>query len=237
VRKSWGAEFARYIESNILATQRLLEALRKNPSIPLVHSSSSSVYGETRRLPMREDHPTVPLSPYGATKLSGEHLCELYRLNYGITYRALRYFTVYGPRQRPDMAFSRFINASFAGAPIDVYGDGRQTRDFTYVADAVDANLRALRYDGPLTIFNIGGGSRAALLDVLDILGRELGGRLEIRFVDRAKGDVTDTWADTQRARETLGFAPRVSLDEGIRNEIAWYRDYVRTSKGRGLSS
>jgi nucleoside-diphosphate-sugar epimerase len=237
VRKSWGKEFARYIESNVLATQRLLEALRKNPSVPLIHSSSSSVYGETRTLPMREDHPTVPLSPYGATKLSGEHLCELYRLNYGITYRALRYFTVYGPRQRPDMAFSLFINASFAGRPIEVYGDGRQTRDFTYVTDAVEANLRALRYDGPLTVFNIGGGSRAALLDVLDVLGRELGGRLETRFVDRAKGDVTDTWADTARARDALGFEPRVSLEEGIRNEIAWYREYIQSSKGGGLSS
>ncbi|MCX5753553.1 MAG: GDP-mannose 4,6-dehydratase [Candidatus Krumholzibacteria bacterium] len=237
VRKSWGKEFARYIESNILSTQRLLEALRENPSIPLIHSSSSSVYGETRMLPMREDHPTVPLSPYGATKLAGEHLCELYRLNYGITYRALRYFTVYGPRQRPDMAFSRFINASFAGKAIDVYGDGRQTRDFTYVADAVDANMRALRYEGPMTVFNIGGGSRAALLDVLDVLGRELGGRLEVRFVDRAKGDVTDTWADTSRARDALGFKPRVSLEEGIRNEIAWYREYMKSSEGGGLSS
>jgi nucleoside-diphosphate-sugar epimerase len=237
VRKSWGEEFARYIDSNILATQRLLEALRKHPSVPLIHSSSSSVYGETRVLPMREDHPTVPLSPYGATKLAGEHLCELYRLNYGITYRALRYFTVYGPRQRPDMAFSRFINASFAGHPIDVYGDGRQTRDFTYVADAVEANLSALRYEGPMTVFNIGGGSRAALLDVLDILGRGLGGRLEVRFVDRAKGDVTDTWADTTRARDELGFRPRVSLEEGIRNEIAWYREYIRFSERGGLSS
>jgi|WetSurMetagenome_2_1015567.scaffolds.fasta_scaffold04705_3 nucleoside-diphosphate-sugar epimerase len=236
VRKSWGREFSSYIESNVLATQRLLEALKERPSVRLVHSSSSSVYGETRALPMREDHPTVPLSPYGATKLSGEHLCELYRLNYGITYRALRYFTVYGPRQRPDMAFSRFINASFAGRPIEVYGDGRQTRDFTYVADAVEANIRALRYDGPLTVFNIGGGSRAALLDVLEILGRELGGPLAIRFVDRAKGDVTDTWADTARARDALGFAPRVSLEEGIRNEVAWYRDYVRSVEGRGLT-
>lgn len=237
VRKSWGKEFSSYIESNVVATQRLLEALKENPSVPLIHSSSSSVYGETRTLPMREDHPTVPLSPYGATKLAGEHLCELYRLNYGITYRALRYFTVYGPRQRPDMAFSRFITASFAGKEIEVYGDGRQTRDFTYVADAVEANLRASRYDGPLTVFNIGGGSRAALLDVLDILGRELGGRLETRFVDRAKGDVTDTWADTARARDELGFKPRVGLEEGIRNEIAWYRNDVKSAEGKGLSS
>jgi nucleoside-diphosphate-sugar epimerase len=195
------------------------------------------VYGETRTLPMREDHPTVPLSPYGATKLSGEHLCELYRLNYGITYRALRYFTVYGPRQRPDMAFSRFITASLEGTPIEVYGDGRQTRDFTFVADAVEANIRAMRYDGPLAVFNIGGGSRASVLDVLDVIGRELGGRLDARFVDKEKGDVTDTWADTSRARDELGFMPRVGLEEGIRREIEWYRSYNRSSEGRRRSS
>ncbi len=236
VRKSWGGEFARYIESNILATQRLLEALKERRSIPLVHSSSSSVYGETRVLPMREDHPTVPLSPYGATKLSGEHLCELYRLNYGITYRALRYFTVYGPRQRPDMAFSRFIAASLEGKPVEVYGDGRQTRDFTFVADAVEANIRAMRYDGSFTLFNIGGGSRASVIDVLDIIGRELGSRLEPRFVERAKGDVTDTWADTARARGELGFEPRVGLEEGIRGEIDWYRRFDRSFEGRRRS-
>jgi len=236
VRKSWGREFALYIESNILATQRLLEALKDAPSIPLVHSSSSSVYGETRLLPMREDHPTAPLSPYGATKLSGEHLCELYRLNYGVTYRALRYFTVYGPRQRPDMAFSRFISAALAGNRIEIYGDGRQTRDFTYVSDAVDANIRAFRYAGPQTVFNIGGGSRVPLLDVLAVMERELGARLDVRFVERAKGDVTDTWADTARARDALGFAPRVSLEEGIRNEIAWYREYLGTAEGRRRS-
>ena len=236
VRKSWGREFALYIESNILATQRLLEAMKDAPSIPLIHSSSSSVYGETRLLPMREDHPTAPLSPYGATKLSGEHLCELYRLNYGVTYRVLRYFTVYGPRQRPDMAFSRFISAALAGSRIEIYGDGRQTRDFTYVSDAVDANIRAFRYAGPLAVFNIGGGSRVPLLEVLAVIERELGARLDVRFVERAKGDVTDTWADTARARDVLGFVPRVGLEAGIRNEIAWYREYLGTAEGRRRS-
>jgi len=234
VRKSWGKEFALYIESNILATQRLLEALKDAPSIPFIYSSSSSVYGETRVLPMREDHPAVPVSPYGATKLSGEHLCELYRRNYGVTYRALRYFTVYGPRQRPDMAFSRFIMAARAGRPIEVYGDGGQTRDFTYVSDAVEANIRAFLYDGPVTVFNIGGGSRVSLLDVLAIMERELGNaQFGVEFVERAKGDVTDTWADTTRARGELAFTPRVGLEEGIRNEISWYGEYLETAEGR----
>ncbi|MDD4857370.1 MAG: NAD-dependent epimerase/dehydratase family protein [Candidatus Krumholzibacteria bacterium] len=233
VRRSWGKEFALYIESNILATQRLLEALKDLPGVPLVHSSSSSVYGETRTLPMREDHPKVPLSPYGATKLSAEHLCELYRLNYGVKYRALRYFTVYGPRQRPDMAFSRFITAGFAAGAIEIYGNGKQTRDFTYVTDAVEANVRAYRYDGPHTVFNIGGGSRVSILDVLGVMERELGSRLDLRFGERAKGDVTDTWADTELARDALGFAPRVDLSEGIRREIAWYREYLGTAEGR----
>jgi nucleoside-diphosphate-sugar epimerase len=236
VRRSWGREFSHYTEANILATQRVLEAIRELGSMKLVHSSSSSVYGETRDLPMRESHPLRPVSPYGATKLSAEHLCELYRMNYGIDYRALRYFTVYGPRQRPDMAFSRFIVSAFLGETIDVYGDGTQTRDFTYVTDAVEANLSAMRYGGPERIFNIGGGSRTAILDVLDIVERETGCRLDKRFLDRAKGDVTDTWADTSRAREELGFRPTVPIEEGIRREIAWYREHLHSSERRSRS-
>jgi nucleoside-diphosphate-sugar epimerase len=233
VRRSWGGEFSRYVEANIIATQRLLEGIKDAPDTVLIHSSSSSVYGETRELPMREDHATVPLSPYGATKLSAEHLCELYRLNYGVRYRALRYFTVYGPRQRPDMAFSIFITAALSGGHLDIYGDGAQTRDFTYVSDAVEANMLALRYDGPFTVFNIGGGSRVPLLEVVGILERELAARLDVRFIERARGDVKDTWADTERAGRELGFRPRVGLAEGLRNEIAWYREHLETAEGR----
>lgn len=228
VRRSWGTEFTHYIESNILATQKILEALKGLESVRLVHSSSSSVYGETADLPMREEHPLKPISPYGATKLSAEHLCELYRVNFGVRYASLRYFTVYGPRQRPDMAFSRFITAALRGDRIEVYGDGAQTRDFTYVTDAVEANLLASRYDGPQHIFNIGGGSRISILDVLRGIEEEVGLPLDVHHRERAKGDVTDTWADTSRARAELGFAPAVSFDEGLRREIAWYRDFLK---------
>jgi nucleoside-diphosphate-sugar epimerase len=236
VRRSWGREFSHYTEANILATQKVLEAIRELGSPKLVHSSSSSVYGETKDLPMKEEHPLKPVSPYGATKLSAEHLCELYRVNFGIDYRALRYFTVYGPRQRPDMAFSRFITSSFSGGAIEVFGDGRQTRDFTYVADAVEANLLAMRYEGPERVFNIGGGSRTSVLEVLDLIGREIGDRPEVRFLDRAKGDVTDTWADTSRAATELGFRPTVSIDEGISREISWYRELLEHGEGRTQS-
>jgi nucleoside-diphosphate-sugar epimerase len=232
VRQSWGSEFGRYLDSNVLATQRVLEALKERPSVKLVHSSSSSVYGETRTLPMREDHPLVPVSPYGATKLSAEQLCELYRINHGVSYVALRYFTVYGPRQRPDMAFSRFIVAALAGRQIEVYGDGAQTRDFTYVSDAVAANIEALAYDGGDRVFNIGGGSRASILDVLGIIGAEIGGALKIEFRERARGDVRDTWADTTRAARELGYEPRIALADGVRNEISWYRAYLATAEG-----
>ncbi len=233
VRSSWGADFKPYLDANILATQRILEAVKNRPGLRLVHASSSSVYGDARELPTREDHPTAPRSPYGATKLAAEHLLELYRANYGIDYRALRFFTVYGPRQRPDMAFSRFIQAGLAGEPITVYGDGSQTRDFTYVADAVDASLAAFRYGGRERIFNIGGGSRVSLTEVIDLLGDSLGVRFAARRSEPAKGDVTDTFADTSRARRELGFAPRVALAEGVRNEIEWYREYLAVSEGR----
>jgi UDP-glucose 4-epimerase len=229
VRRSWGGEFSHYIDSNILATQRLLEALKGHGGdVRVIHSSSSSVYGETKNLPMRETHPLCPISPYGATKLSAEHLCELYRVNFGVSYTALRYFTVYGPRQRPDMAFSRFITSAIRGEELEVYGDGKQTRDFTFVSDAVDANMLAMQYGGGERIFNIGGGSRVSILYVLEVIEQGLGGRIDVRFSDRAKGDVTDTWADTSRAESELGYRPRVSLDEGLGREIEWYRDYLK---------
>lgn len=233
VRASWGSSFRTYLDANVLATQRLLEALAGRPGVRLVHASSSSVYGETRALPMREDHSLAPRSPYGATKLAAEHLVDLYRHGHGVDGRALRFFTVYGPRQRPDMAFSRFIEAGLRGARIELYGDGSQTRDFTYVSDAVESAILALRYDGPHTVFNIGGGSRVSLAEVIRLIEEGLGAPLAIRRAERAKGDVTDTWADTTRARGELGFAPRVTLADGIAREIAWYRQRGANDKGR----
>ena len=236
VRRSWGTEFTNYLESNILATQRILEALKDRRGVKLIYSSSSSVYGDTRELPMREDHPVVPVSPYGATKLSAEQLCELYRINYGVPYVALRYFTVYGPRQRPDMAFSRFISAALGGGSIEIYGDGSQTRDFTHVSDAVEANVEALAYGGEERVFNIGGGSRASVLDVVKIIEEEAGGPVRIEFKERARGDVRDTWADTTRAAREIGFRPRTGLREGVRSEVAWYREYFTAVEGRPCS-
>ena len=228
VRRSWGREFSYYIEANILATQRILEALKDaGGNVKLVHSSSSSVYGETKDLPMKEDHRLRPISPYGATKLSAEHLCELYHANFGVTYTALRYFTVYGPRQRPDMAFSRFVISALAGEPVEIFGDGQQTRDFTYVSDAVEANMLAFQYAGAERIFNIGGGSRVSVLEALDIIEHEVGEQVRREFLDRARGDVLDTWADTSRACAELGFQPEVSLEEGLKREVDWYRDYL----------
>ncbi len=225
VRRSWGAEFSHYIDSNILATQKLLEAM-KDTGIPIVYSSSSSVYGDTRDLPMREEHVTSPVSPYGATKLSAEHLCELYRVNFGVRYTALRYFTVFGPRQRPDMAFSRFITAALGGGEIEIYGDGKQTRDFTFVLDAVEANVLASRYKGDGEIFNIGGGSRSSVLEVIEIIRRETGGDPPVRFMERARGDVLDTWADTSKAARELGFKATIGLEEGLKREVEWYRNH-----------
>jgi UDP-glucose 4-epimerase len=235
VRRSWGAEFDHYTEANILATQKVLEALRMVGGVRLIHSSSSSVYGETQDLPMLEKSTLRPISPYGATKLSAEHLCELYRINYGIEYTALRYFTVYGPRQRPDMAFSCFITNALAGREIEIYGDGKQTRDFTFVSDAVEANVLASVYAGEERIFNIGGGSRISILDVLDLLGGLVDDGLDVRFLEPAKGDVTDTWADTTLARRELGYEPTVRIEDGLEHELNWYREYIVRSQGGAL--
>ena len=231
VRDSWAERFDEYIDSNIRATQKLCEACRGMALERFVYASSSSVYGDTAQLPMNESHPTRPFSPYGVTKLSGEALCLLYKRNFGLPVVSLRFFTVYGPRQRPDMAFHRFIAGVLDGKPMEVFGDGTQTRDFTYVSDIVDANLRAMRYGGTESIFNIGGGSRVALGAVLEILSAELSrrGPVQVVFKEHVKGDVMHTYADIGLAARELGYSPKVDLEEGIAREIEWVASLRRT--------
>ena len=234
VRASWGSTFEPYIENNVRATQRLCEAMKTIGGMRLVYAGSSSVYGQTAELPMREAHRTRPLSPYGVTKLAGEALVLLYAENYGMSAASLRFFTVYGPRQRPDMAFHRFIRAGLNGEPIEVYGSGTQTRDFTFVADAVAATAAAVAYAGGDTVFNIGGGSRVSLNHVLDLLGRVMNRRLDVRFVEPQKGDVTHTFADVSLAQRELGYAPTTSLEDGLAREVEWVDSLYRRF-GRGV--
>lgn len=222
VRASWGQSFDCYTQWNILSTQHILEAMR-GTGARMVYASSSSVYGETNVLPMREDHPTQPLSPYGVSKLAAEHLCVLYWRNFQVPTVSLRYFTVYGPRQRPDMAFHKFIRAGLSGQPIGLFGDGEQTRDFTYVDDAVEANLLAADRGAPGTVYNIGGGSRVTVNQVLATLERIMERQLTIDRQPTQKGDVTHTFADTTRARTELGFCPKVSIEDGLRREYEWF--------------
>ncbi len=231
VRDSWARRFDDYIDANIRATQRLCEACRGKPLETFVYASSSSVYGDTAELPMNERHPTRPFSPYGVTKLSGEALCLLYRQNFGLPVVSLRFFTVYGPRQRPDMAFHKFIAGAFDGKPIDVFGDGNQTRDFTYVSDIVDANRLAMSYSGPHSVFNIGGGSRIGLNAALEVLTAGLAGKAQVQVVFRepVKGDVMHTYADIGLARRELGYSPKVGLEEGIAREIEWIASLRRS--------
>jgi nucleoside-diphosphate-sugar epimerase len=225
VRSSWGKDFDVYVDCNIRATQRLLEAAKGSSRLRrLVFASSSSVYGDTPDLPVREGSLPQPFSPYGVTKLAAEQLCGLYYANHGVPTVALRYFTVYGPRQRPDMGFNRFIQAALQDHPIVVYGDGEQTRDFTYVADAVEANWLALQPSVAGQIFNIGGGSRVSVNQVLRTLEEILGRPIRREHRSPQLGDVRHTWADTRRARDLLGFAPRVSLREGLASEVEWLR-------------
>ena len=222
VRKSWGRDFRVYTEHNVDASQRLLEACVGRPLHRFVYASSSSVYGDNVSIPMREDALPQPVSPYGVTKLAAEQLCYLYHVNHGVPTVSLRYFTVYGPRQRPDMGFHRFITAAIAGDPIHLYGDGEQTRDFTFVRDAVAATAAAGNRGVPGRSYNIGGGSRVSINHVLDIIGRVVGRPLDVRREPTQKGDMRDTFADTTLARADLGFAPTVSLEEGIEAEYRW---------------
>jgi len=222
VRKSWGRDFQIYTVNNIEATQMLLEACSTRAIERFVYASSSSVYGDLAPIPMREDALPQPVSPYGVSKLAAEQLCYLYHVNYGVPTVALRYFTVYGPRQRPDMGFHRFLRAGLRGEPISLYGDGEQTRDFTFVADAVAATAAAGRRGTPGAVYNIGGGSRVSINQVLDLVGSLVGRPLTLHREPAQKGDMRDTYADTSRARADLGFAPSVALEQGLAAEHRW---------------
>lgn len=225
VRASWGKTFASYLRHNIAATQRLLEALKDRPIGRLVYASSSSVYGLTPDLPMIETSPLLPVSPYGVTKLSAEQLVYLYHRNFGLPTVALRFFTVYGPGQRPDMAFHKFFKAILEGREIPVFGDGSQTRDFTYVDDIVEALIRAEQSGPAGEVYNIGGGHRERL-DALFACFREITGRtVTIRTLEPQKGDAPHTSASIVKAGRDLGYAPRTALRQGLENEWAYIRD------------
>ena len=222
VRPSWGREFQTYADNNVLATQRLLEACRERRVQRLVYASSSSVYGDTDQLPMNEDALTLPFSPYGVTKLAGEHMVRLYHRNFGMETVSVRYFTVYGSRQRPDMAIQRFLRAAADGGGVTVYGDGEQSRDFTHVADIVDATLRAAARGTPGRVYNVGGGSRVAVNELLALIEQVTGRRLPVERTPAKPGDVRATLADCSSARQDLEFTPRVSLKEGLEQQWAW---------------
>lgn len=223
VRTSWGKSFDTYATNNILATQLLLEAAKEKSVEKFIYASSSSIYGITEGS-TRESRLPLPHSPYGVTKLAGEQLCHLYAANYGVPAISLRYFTVYGPGQRPDMAFHRFIRSLLKGEPIPVYGDGSQTRDFTFVDDVVEANLLAMHSGYVGEYFNIGGKSRIVLRNVIDLLGSITGVHPQIEWLGKQAGDPPHTWASIEKAERLLGYAPKVALEDGLREEIEYIK-------------
>jgi UDP-glucuronate 4-epimerase len=221
VRLSWSEGFAVYVERNISASQRLLEAARRTRVPRLVLASSSSVYGNATEQPITEDAPTRPFSPYGVTKLAMEHLASAYGANWGLSTVVLRYFTLYGPGQRPDMALHRFIAAVAAERPVPVYGDGEQVRDFTYVSDAAAATLAAVEADvAPASVFNVAGGSPTTVNDLLSLVAEHVGRRLVTRHLPAQAGDVRATHGAVDRARAVLGWQPEVSLDDGVKLQV-----------------
>lgn len=224
VRSSWNKEFKQYVNHNIIGTHLLLEAVKESGIEKMIYASSSSIYG-TMNGPTREEQVPSPYSPYGTTKLTGEHLCQLYFLNYGVPVVSLRYFTVYGPRQRPDMAFHRFIKNILFDKAIDVYGDGKQTRDFTYIDDAVSANLLAMEKGKIGEVYNIGGGSNIELIKVIALLGKIMNKELKINYLPAQPGDAVHTYADITKAKLQLGYYPNYPLEKGLEKEV----DFIKT--------
>ena len=225
VRASWGQSFSDYIRNNIEATQKLLEKSKELPLHRFVYASSSSVYGHCPELPMSESSPLLPYSPYGVTKLAGENLCYLYAKNYGVPTISLRFFTVYGPGQRPDMAFHKFFKAASENKPIPVFGTGEQTRDFTYIDDIVDALFVCITYGQSGETFNLGGGNRKMLKDLFPLFEEICEKKISIKWEEKQKGDVPHTLADIQKAKKALGYNPKTPIDEGLNEEWRWIKE------------
>jgi nucleoside-diphosphate-sugar epimerase len=236
VRASWGREFEIYLTDNLLATQRLLEESRHHELRRFVFASSSSIYGDAEHFPTKETDTPAPVSPYGVTKLAAEHLGRQYFNGFGVPTVALRYFTIFGPRQRPDMAFNRFIRAGLDGKPIAVFGDGLQERDFTFVSDAVEATVAAVDRGEPGGAYNIAGGNAATVSDVIEILGGLLGTELAVDHQPAVVGDARKTGADTSSAREDLAYKPEVPLEDGLRRQIDAERERRLATADSGQS-
>lgn len=227
VQNSWGDDFQTYVERNVSLTHKLLRAALETGVQKFVNSSSSSIYGKVKTTPTLEDDPINPVSPYGVTKLAAEHLCTLYGKEFGLNTVSLRYFTVYGPRQRPDMAFNKLIRAAINGTPFPLHGDGSQIRDFTFVGDVVNANILAMENKVPAgTIVNIGGGSPVTMTDVIEKIENSLQVEIKIEREGFGFGNPLVTSADCTRASELLGWMPKTTIDVGLQLQIDWQLEH-----------
>lgn len=224
VRTSWGHDFSFYSRNNIEATQRLLDEAKESQIDKIIFASSSSVYGSCPDLPMRETSPLCPFSPYGVTKLAAEHLCSLYFRNHAVPTVSLRYFTVYGPGQRPDMAFHRFLKAVLDDKPISVFGDGKQTRDFSYIDDVIEATVAALKKAKIGETYNIGGGCPKKLEEVLPLIEDICQKKLKISWQEKEKGDVPHTFASIEKAKKDFHYSPKTEMYDGLKEEWHWLR-------------
>jgi UDP-glucuronate 4-epimerase len=225
VRASWSEGFPEYVSNNVLATQRLLEAVRGTTLHRFVYASSSSIYGNADSYPTTESCVPQPHSPYGVTKLAGEHLCTVYSRNLAVPTVMLRYFTVYGPRQRPDMAIHRLCEAALTGEPYPLYGDGRQVRDFTFVEDVVAANRAAAEHDGAIgEVFNVAGGSSIAIAELVELVAEAADRSILIERRAAQAGDVDRTGGRIEKARRVVGWSPETDLRTGLERQLEWHR-------------
>jgi UDP-glucuronate 4-epimerase len=223
---SFGDVFPVYVRENVLASQRLFETAA-SAGVRTVFASSSSIYGDAAAYPTPEDTIPRPMSPYGVTKLACEHLARTYGSEFGLEVVTVRYFTIYGPRQRPDMAFTKMVSCLAEGRPFELFGDGTQSRSFTYVDDAVEATIVAMERGSPGSTYNVGGGAEVSMLDAIEALGRIAGRRLEVVRAARREGDAPRTAADTSRIQAELGWKPVTPFEEGLAAQWRWAADRV----------